>query len=859
MVIKNHSENQHVVPWNSTDSSYLNSEILGGKGLNLMLLIKHGFHVPPFWIIRADSLFELFKETDVPSLDFLDSWIFEEHSATHFSVRSSAIREDSSNFSFAGQFCTMLNVPVADLKSAVIQVWKSLNSPSIRSYCEEHQLELPDRMAIVIQEMITSEVSGVAFGINPVNGRRDEVVISSVFGLGEGLVSGELDADTYRVNEQNTEVKISPKTKKLIRAQNGSTNWVQVEEELQNTSSLSELQVQQICEVLKQLRKVYKRPQDIEFAVENGELFLLQTRPVTAINQVADPLGEMILWDNSNIIESYPGVTTPLTFSFIVKMYASVYVQLCRLLGVSKSDLEDNAVIFENMLGLIRGRVYYNLLSWYKALALLPGYHLNAEFMEKMMGVKERFELKNLPQRTKWTERFRVLIMLRSMWKNLRQLPRMRIDFQREFQGVMDEYNSIDLSSKSAHELMELYLKFEKTLLKKWKAPLVNDFYAMIYFGVLQKLVDKYQLPSGIHNDLLSGAEDIISTQPIKRMEIMRDAVLEDTALTDLFHEKSAEELMDLIAVFNPQLQNLFWDYLHNFGDRCVGELKLETITYKQDPIMLMQLLQMYVKQGKLEYKSLNLREVAEKKVNERLRGYPLRRRLFQFVLNRTRILVSARENLRFERTRGFGKVREIFLCLGDVFYSEGIILEPRDIFYLTQNEVFDFIKGTSVTPEISELIEFRKSKYKEYERSQTAERIRTHGMVYHGNVFASALKFNIMEGDLQGVGCCPGVVKAQVQVVNDPKEVVDLRGDILVTASTDPGWVTLFPNASGILVERGSLLSHSAIVSRELGKPCVVGITGLLSCLKTGDWVEMDGSTGCVKVLKEGREITQN
>ena len=106
--------------------------------------------------------------------------------------------------------------------------------------------------------------------------------------------------------------------------------------------------------------------------------------------------------------------------------------------------------------------------------------------------------------------------------------------------------------------------------------------------------------------------------------------------------------------------------------------------------------------------------------------------------------------------------------------------------------------------------------------------------------------------GGINGLGCCPGQIKARVQVVRNPTDVKNLNGDILVTSSTDPGWVTLFPTASGILVERGSLLSHSAIVSREMGKPCIVGITGLLEMLETGDEVEMDGATGIVNIIKK-------
>lgn len=212
--------------------------------------------------------------------------------------------------------------------------------------------------------------------------------------------------------------------------------------------------------------------------------------------------------------------------------------------------------------------------------------------------------------------------------------------------------------------------------------------------------------------------------------------------------------------------------------------------------------------------------------------------------------MVSARENLRFERTRGFGKVREIFVAMGKIFYAEAIIQDPRDIFYLKHTEIFDFIKGTSVTPELSELIAFRKEKYAQYQNSPTQERIETFGMVYQGNRFDQQKSKEVLHGDLTGLGCCPGRVRAKVQVIHDPKEVEDLNGDILVTSSTDPGWVTLFPTASAILVERGSLLSHSAIVSRELGKPCIVGITNLLQRVKTGDWVEMDGSTGVVKII---------
>jgi pyruvate,water dikinase len=196
--------------------------------------------------------------------------------------------------------------------------------------------------------------------------------------------------------------------------------------------------------------------------------------------------------------------------------------------------------------------------------------------------------------------------------------------------------------------------------------------------------------------------------------------------------------------------------------------------------------------------------------------------------------------------------VRDIFNALGLRLHEAGTLDAPRDIFHLTQGEIFDFIKGTSVNGDLRDLISLRKKQYAAWAQAPPpAERFDTTGIVYVGNDFRkSRVPATEVSGDtLTGIGCCAGKVTARVRVVRSPEEVQHLEGDILVTMSTDPGWATLFPTASAILVEKGSLLSHSAIVSREMGKPCIVGITGLLDRLKTGDVVEMDGSTGQIRI----------
>ena len=142
-------------------------------------------------------------------------------------------------------------------------------------------------------------------------------------------------------------------------------------------NSLSEKQVLALSSIAKSIEEKAGKPQDIEFCIEKGEVFILQTRPITSIKE----RGEYTVYDNSNIIESYPGITSELTFSFIIKMYEAVYKQLVGLFGVSEKNIQKNSIVFEHTLAHVRGRVFYNLLSWYKMLAMLPGYSINARLI----------------------------------------------------------------------------------------------------------------------------------------------------------------------------------------------------------------------------------------------------------------------------------------------------------------------------------------------------------------------------------------------------------------------------------------------------------------------------------------------
>ncbi|WP_221393040.1 PEP/pyruvate-binding domain-containing protein [Dyadobacter sp. NIV53] len=861
-----------------SDSEKVPGFTIGGKAKNLFRLKEIGMNVPKFAVIPWEVLQEMIPadilnrgqeeiSAFIEQIDISDELLLQLISVfgptQYFAVRSSATDEDGDGHSFAGQFESELFVSKKNLAKYIKKVWISAFSQRVANYRKHHNISGQQGIAVIIQEMTDADVAGVAFGANPVNGNKNEKLINAVFGLGEGLVSGKLNADHFVINGTTIFSELAVKIHKMSFDSENENGIIQtkVSSEKSHQATLDEQQILTLGEVLDKLENEFNQPQDIEFAFKNQTLYLLQTRPITTLKPQNDETGEYILWDNSNIIESYPGVTTPLTFSFISKSYETAYKLFSIYLGVSENVIEDNETVFSNTLGFINGRVYYNLKTWYHMLAMLPGYSINARFMEKMMGVKERFDIPETYRLSKGKAWWSIAKMAVRMFFRFLSLPRKKKEFMLLLDKTILQYKTINYSGKNAGELMLLYRNFEKTLLLEWKAPLLNDFFAMIWFGILQKQCEKYidQNPN-IHNDLLCGSSDIISVEPVHRSIRLATHITASSILKDLFTSKNEESILkDLTSNTSAEfvvVKKEIDQYILDFGERCVGELKLETVSYTQDPAKFIRVLKSYVETGitsdQFSGKRENvIRKNAENEIEDKLNRDFYKKFKLKRTLKITRELVSARENLRYERTRAFGIVRQLFFHIGQRFYSGKIIDNERDIFYLTKEEIFSYIEGKAVTQNIKSLIALRKNEFKNYQKqAPPSERFATYGTPYHANDFFNTNRVEAHQGDLKGIGCSPGKVSGRVRVVLDPNEVSSLNGDILVTSSTDPGWVTLFPGALGIIVERGSLLSHSAIVSREMGKPCIVSVTGLLKTLKTGDEIEMDGSTGTIRII---------
>jgi pyruvate,water dikinase len=293
---------------------------------------------------------------------------------------------------------------------------------------------------------------------------------------------------------------------------------------------------------------------------------------------------------------------------------------------------------------------------------------------------------------------------------------------------------------------------------------------------------------------------------------------------------------------------------MERWGDRCIDELKLETAPLRDTPEFLVATLQNYLRGEPQDPETFGaqeqkLRAKAENRASALGAGA-----MFRWILGQARRRVSDRERLRFLRTRIFGVVREIFRAFGDHFVASGALDERDEIWYLTVDEVHGLVRGTAVCTDLRGMAAVRRAEFDGYRAGRKpGERFYTRGSVhYGGNRFEGGQSAQIEDGKLYGTGVCPGVVEKEAKVLEDPRHGAELDGQILVAERTDPGWVPLYPCVSGLLIERGSLLSHSAVVAREMGLPTVVGMRGLLDFVQDGQRIRMDGDAGSVEVLDE-------
>ena len=312
-----------------------------------------------------------------------------------FAVRSSAVGEDSKQASFAGQMDSYLfQKGIDSIEKSIVNCLASIYTDRAYFYRLQKGLPLTPRGAVIVQAMIDADVSGVFFTAHPVNGRRDMALATACYGSGEGVVSGVCNADEFTIQLNSGEVVEETIVDKDIaivfdHKKGCGTVEVKVDEAKRKQSCINNHLLKELTKICREIASHYGYAQDIEWSIRKNKIYILQTRPVTSLPDPATAKGTKIVWDNSNIQESYNGVTTPLTFSFANRAYRDVYTQTMKVLKVSDKQIKDHEYVLANLLGLVKGRVYYNINNWYRGLLLAPSFKTNKADMERMMGLSD--------------------------------------------------------------------------------------------------------------------------------------------------------------------------------------------------------------------------------------------------------------------------------------------------------------------------------------------------------------------------------------------------------------------------------------------------------------------------------------
>lgn len=787
----------------------------GGKARALAKAVAAGFDVPPFVVLLAGAV------VDQTALSAALAALGE----GPYAVRSSGLAEDGATDSHAGQFESILNVAAADVAAAVARVAGSGAHAGIAAYRAQRGLADADAPAVIVQQMVAASQAGVAFSADPVSGRRDRIVVSATRGLGDRLVAGEVDGSSWW----------------LARPSLDSI-------ETHGDAVLVPDQVEAVARLALAVEDAFGAPQDIEWAFAGERLYLLQARPITSALRplpVADP--GYAVFDNSNIVESYPGVVSPLTFSFASYAYARVYTAFVTLLGVAPARVREARTVFENMLVRVDGRVYYNLGNWHRALAMLPGYTLNRGFMDGMMGTSDPLprallDRVEVDRRAGLAEYGRVARMVWRLWCAARRLPGTAAAFRRRLDRALAATTPERVKQMALTELATEYRRIEADLLDRWDAPIVNDFLCMIAFGAARKSLERWAGPEGIEilNDVLIGQGDIISARPAQLIRAMGGQARDDAAVL------AALDRADAAVLAQGPLGSEIAAYIAEFGDRCTEELKLESVTLDEDPAPLFAAIAAAARaptHGPVRAGNPQAR------LARAFRGRPVRRMIARRLLGWAKARVRDRENLRYERTRIFGRARRVLLAMGEQFHAHGLIEAPRDVFLLTLPEVLGAIEGSGVTADLAGLVSVRRGELDAAMRlPDPPERLIVNGPSFVIAERKPPAPVDAGEKLRQGTGASAGSVRAVARVVADPRSQSIGPGEILVARHTDPGWIALFASASAIVVERGSLLSHSAIVARELGIPCVVGLKDATRWIEDGEMLSVDGASGRVE-----------
>lgn len=795
----------------SEENQLFDASLVGGKGSHLQKLISWGANVPAFFIVTTDCYdYYISNKTLPPEVRTRFNSFLEKH--PEIALRSSMISEDNVDSSFAGLFETLLNVTRDNWEKSLLKIYESLKSDRVQEYVQKKNIEVNFKMAVVAQKLIRVERSGVLFSRAPVS-PTSAVAIDAAFGMGEGVVSGTSDVDHYQLT----------RTGEII------------ERRIQNDPQvLSPDEMKELVKLAIQLESKTGRPSDIEWGYKEGTLYVFQIRPIT---RAFEPLTFFV---DTNLSESYPGVVSPFTAGFVKKAYENVFKESAVILGASSERLQKLNFHYENLITSVDDHLYYNLEHYYAVLRALPGGEKNIDNWHKMIG--GRIDGHNIPIHETKLSSFESVSAIISLLKIASSRQKIFRSFLANLESIRVTVKCETSRIKDPKEII-FYLNHLINRPLGFGLTIINDVFVMIGLGFLTQMLKR----KGFHEDqvidLLRTNNGVDSLKPLEQFNNLIHALDERflNALSGFEMEAGFDPYKEFFQTMRKEgfceQVRILESFISTYGDRSFEELKLESLPLKNNPLLLKQLI-LWARKNDSLFNNVH-------KSPGKLQTNWLEKKIIQF----TRSSIETREATRLWRGKFYHLMRELVLNLGlelknrDPSWKSFSIY---DFFSLSHEEWQKFATEKFDTRDIQQLM---------IERRPWQTRKRHYPEVISWSVNEPLPVFDsvITPGDaLKGQGVSQGTSEGYALVLESPDEALssELKNFILVTKNTDPAWVYIMSRSLGLISEKGSLLSHTAIIGRELNIPTLVGVKHATRKIKTGDKIRLDATNGTIEFI---------
>lgn len=878
--------------------------LVGGKGANLARLVKAGLPVPEGFCVTTLAYWELIDESvdalleDLSDLDPADSEALadvgsslrarienqdvpteireaienafttvetDDGSETAFAVRSSATAEDLPDASFAGQQETFLNVRgVEEIVDSVRACMASLYTDRAIAYREKNGIPHEEvALSVVVQRMVNPQVSGILFTADPTNGNRRITAIEAGLGLGEAFVSGESTADAIRVDTQTGEIfDYEPGDQQMAILPRSESGIERVELSAPERSSrvLTDEQVQVLVEMGAEIEVLFGNPQDIEWCIGDGEVWIVQSRPITSLFPVPTPEptdNRLHVYISIGHAQAFAEALPPLVQDIWIS-YTETTFEKFGFGDHGPWAVEAGGRVYMDVTNLLRVGVLRNLVPKQLAATSEP---MSAAMEAVLDQHGEEFQTnRSVGQTLSVTPE-----LTRRVWQGLTTSRPL-------LSATTDGFLGAFVRAPTPPEREEAkWAEWGRNIASQVREPKAPAERVRAVFDLLDAAIDfppagpllAALTAGGVLEGLFPDASEDVNAvgrgfpkEVVTRINLglgnLADTARENPSVSAALRQ---EESLDTIKSLDGGEEFLteLEEFLDEFGHRATGEIDVSRPRWREDPSPLLAAIRANLEHSESGKHRKHVRQMEEeaiaaaKRLERRAsRGPfgPLRRRITRRLIRTYRGYVQSREYPKQGAAHMFAAWRDAFCDAGDALVAEGVLDDQEEVWFLRIDELLAALDGESIDVDVTA----RRAEFERHKSMNAPPVLTSEGETLTGQVDRE----DVPKGTLVGTGVSGGVVEGVARVIHDPTEETIESGEILIAPSSDPGWTPLFLNAAGMVVEVGGRMSHGALVAREYGIPAVVSVPEATNKIKTGQRIRIDGTQGIVAIVDD-------